>query len=63
MKKLEKPEIEFIKFDAQDVITTSGDPSKVGKDQSWNVTKAAEDDTEKSLTTDYDNLAWNNITQ
>ena len=62
MKKLLKPEIEFVKFDAQDVITTSGgdDPSKLAKFKS----PAIEDDTNgKSLTTDYDNLAWNNITQ
>ena len=62
MKKLLKPEIEFVKFDAQDVITTSGggDQSKLAKFK----LPAENDDTNgKSLTKAYNNLAWNNITQ
>ena len=59
MKKLLKPEIEFVKFDAQDVITTSGD-SKVNKSISnWDVSNPVKDDTEKSLTKAYSNLDWN----
>ena len=54
MKKLLKPEIEFIKFDSQDVITTSGgDTYNTGTDQYTNT-----DDNQKN-TKDYGGLEWN----
>ena len=55
MKKMLKPEIEFIRFNAEDVITTSGEPSKLA-----GFTKPAQmDNTEKSTSTDWTGLGWN----
>ena len=61
MKKMSKPEIEFIRFDTEDVITTSttpdpvGDPSKLDKF----VSPPLLDDTLKSTRTDFVGLTWN----
>lgn len=57
MKKMIKPEIEFIKFNTQDVITTSGGTKLPNFQQ-----PPVQDDTNKSLTYDYssgDNDLWN----
>ena len=64
MKKMLKPEIEFVKFNAEDIITTSGeagpvsDPSKnlFSKDPS----NIETDNTNKSLTKSFTGLSWNN---
>ena len=61
MKKMSKPEIEFIRFDTEDVITTSttpdpvGDPSKLVKFAQPPVL----DDTLKSTTFEFIGLEWN----
>ena len=57
MKKMSKPEIEFIRFDTEDVITTSttSDPSKLVKF----VGDPVIDDTLKSTTTEFVGLTWN----
>lgn len=61
MKKMSKPEIEFIRFDTEDVITTSttpdpvGDPSQLVKF----VSPPVLDETLKSTRTDFVGLTWN----
>ena len=61
MKKMSKPEIEFIRFDSEDVITTSttpdpvGDPSKLVKF----VSPPVLDETLKSTTFEFVGLEWN----
>ena len=58
MKKMLKPEIEFIRFNAEDVITTSGDPSMVMyKDKNYN--NPLTDTTDKSLDQGWTGLAFN----
>ena len=61
--KMTKPELELIKFNAFDVITTSGDLTKIPLNDKE---KTEVDDTNKSLTTDFysgeGNSLWN-ITQ
>lgn len=60
--KMLKPEIEFIEFNTKDIITTSGggltdDPSKnLFNDDPSNILT---DNTDKSLTKDFNGLAWN----
>ncbi len=60
--KMIKPEIKFIKFNTKDIITTSGegpanDPSKnLFNDDPANIIS---DNTDKSLTKDFNGLAWN----
>ena len=58
MKKFMRPEMNFIKFSAEDVITTSGD-SKLDGFKS----PAVEDDTSKSLNKDYGEVSWNGTMQ
>ncbi len=53
MKKMMKPEMDFIKFSAEDVITTSGGSKLAGFE-----TPAVEDDTSKSLNKDYGEVFW-----
>ena len=60
--KMLKPEIEFIKFNMKDIITTSGegpvnDPGKnLFSDDPANIIT---DNTDKSLTKAFNNLSWN----
>lgn len=35
MKKFMEPEIEVVKFNVEDVITTSGDPENPGDGMGW----------------------------
>ena len=58
MKKLMRPEMDFIKFSAEDVITTSGGSKLDGFE-----TPAVEDDTKKSLNQDYGEVFWNGTIQ
>ena len=58
MKKLMRPEMDFIKFSAEDVITTSGDSKLAGFKS-----PAVEDDTSKSLNQDYGDVSWNGTMQ
>ena len=54
MKKLLKPEMEFIKFNTEDVITTSGEKVDLA---SKNAT--ADDANGKANTQEYTGLQWN----
>ena len=57
MKKFEKPEIELVRFDAEDIITTSADRSKIPlKEGSEPTTPTTED---PSQSQDYQNIGWN----
>lgn len=58
MKKYMRPEMDFVKFSAEDVITTSGD-SKLDGFKS----PAVEDDTLKSLDEGYGDVFWNGMIQ
>ena len=57
MKKFEKPEIELVRFDAEDIITTSADPNKVPLDDKGRPVVPETDD--PSLSTDFHNVSWN----
>ena len=58
MKKLMRPEMDFIKFSAEDVITTSGGSKLAGYKS-----PAVDDDTLKSLNKDYGEVFWNGTLQ
>ena len=62
MKKMMRPEMDFIKFSSEDVITTSGDSNGGSKLEGF-VTPAVEDDTSKSLNKDYGEVFWNGTMQ
>lgn len=59
--KIQKPEIEFIKFDAQDIIVTSGEPGS-RLTMPYAHQDPVYDTTEKSLTKAYGGLNWNTFT-
>ena len=57
MNKMIKPEIELVRFDAEDVITTSADPSRIPLNHQDNPTTPTTEDPSQSQ--DYQNIGWN----
>ena len=57
MKSFIKPEIELIRFHAEDIITTSADPSKISLDKNDPPTVPGAEDPSQSR--DYQNIGWN----
>ena len=57
MKKIMIPEMDFIEFSAEDVITTSGDSNGGSKLEGFE-SPAVNDDTSKSLNKDYGEVFW-----
>ena len=55
MNKMVKPEIELVRFDADDIITTSADLSQIP----LNKTNPTTPTTDPSQSRDYQNIGWN----